>query len=229
MDPTQINKMRENPKAPYYLVYEDQEVFVVYKKRDVFSVQTLDKATYTHNLLHYLRVYAEEQKETALVVHRLDYETSGLLIFAKNADVQGRLKSAFEERKVIRDYEAVVQEKLKVGEHYDVHQYLDEEGTNVVVSDAEHGKEAITHIQVENPIQIGTALSIRIETGRKNQIRLALQSLGFTLVGDKRYSHNEAKRMYLNAYHLAFPKETGLKKLDFSVDPLWITPQKKEL
>lgn len=227
MTPERILEMRNNSKAPYYVVYEDAEALVVYKKRDVLSVATLDKKTYTHNLLAYLGHYAKEAREQVYLVHRLDVETSGLMIFAKSKEMQEKIKACFEARTVQRFYEAVIKEALPIGKTYDVKQYLAEEGMHVVVSDAEHGKEALTHIEVANPIQIGTALKIQIETGRKNQIRLALHSLGFTLLGDKRYSGNDAKRMYLNAYRLVFPKESGLKILDFASDPLWLTvPQK---
>jgi 23S rRNA pseudouridine1911/1915/1917 synthase len=227
MTSERILEMRNNPKAPYYVVYEDAEALVVYKKRDVLSVATLDKKTYTHNLLAYLGHYAKEAHEQVYLVHRLDVETSGLMIFAKNKEMQEKIKACFEARTVQRYYEAVVKEALPTGKTYDVKQYLAEEGMHVIVSDAEHGKEALTHIEVANPIQIGTALKIQIETGRKNQIRLALHSLGLTLLGDSRYSGNDAKRMYLNAYRLLFPKESGLKVLDFTSDPLWLNmPQK---
>jgi 23S rRNA pseudouridine1911/1915/1917 synthase len=227
MTPERILEMRNNPKAPYYVVYEDGDALIVYKKRDVLSVATLDKKTYVHNLQAYLGHYAKESHEQVYLIHRLDVETSGLMIFAKSKTMQEKIKACFEARTVERYYEAVVKESLPIGKVYDVKQYLAEEGMHVIVSDAEHGKEALTHIEVANPIQIGTALKIQIETGRKNQIRLAIHSLGLTLLGDNRYSESDAKRMYLNAYRLVFPKESGLKVLDFSSETLWLnSPQK---
>jgi 23S rRNA pseudouridine1911/1915/1917 synthase len=222
MDASRIAEMKENPKAPYYIVYEDKDVIVVYKKRDVFTIPTTDKKTFIYNLFYYLRLYAKKQKETVYLVHRLDYETSGLVIFAKTPLIQAKLKDAFEERKALRYYEAVVKETLPAGQRFDVDQYLEEKGYGVIVSDAVKGKEAITHIVAKNPIQIGTALQISIETGRKNQIRMAIHSVGLTLLGDKRYSQNDAKRMYLNAYKLAFPSEIGLAQNVFRVPPLWL-------
>jgi 23S rRNA-/tRNA-specific pseudouridylate synthase len=65
-------------------------------------------------------------------------------------------------------------------------------------------------------------LNINIETGRRNQIRIALYSLGYTLLGDKRYSNNENKRMYLNSYALVFPSNLGLKENEFITKPLWL-------
>lgn len=221
--------MRNNDKAPYDILYEDEDVIVVYKKRDVFSVSTTDKATYTHNLFQYLQWYANRKKEKVFVVHRLDYETSGIMIFAKKAKAKENLQKAFEERKVGRYYEAVIKEKIPLNQDFLVKQYILEDGIKVSVTpDPTLGKEAITSIHTQNYINIGTALKIKIETGRRNQIRFALLHEGFTLLGDKRLAHDEAKRMYLNAYKLTFPKETGLKKLEFETTPIWIVDEKKD-
>ena len=137
MNPERIAEMKENPKAPYYIVYEDNEILVVYKKRDVFTIATPDPKTFHHNLFYYLQVYASESHETVYLVHRLDFETSGLVVFAKTAEKQSALKAAFEARQVGRYYEAVVKESLPQGKTYDVDQYL-EEGQTVRLSDPEH-------------------------------------------------------------------------------------------
>lgn len=209
-------------KCPYSIIYEDKMILVVYKKRDVFTLRTNDKRTFSHNLYHYLHDYTAEKNERIFIVHRLDYETSGILIFAKSYQIKETLQKAFENREVARDYEAVIKERIPLQKSFHVEQYLEKIGFNVVVSSPEKGKLAITDIDSINYINIGTALKINISTGRKNQIRLAINSLQFTLVGDKRYSNDEAKRMYLNEYHLGFKSETGLAQLDFNVEPLWI-------
>lgn len=210
--------------SPYNIIYEDDDILVVYKQRNVFTIKTLDKKTFNYNLFHYLYEYLKKKGERPYIVHRLDYETSGLLIFAKNEELQYKLRQCFEERKVRREYEAVVLEQLERGKTYHVEQYLSEgkNGQKVIVTDEDNGRIAITDIKVENPIQIGTSLKIEIKTGRRNQIRLALKSLGLTLIGDKRYALHEAKRMYLNAYRLSFPIELGLKQSVFETAPLWI-------
>lgn len=209
-------------KCPYSIIYEDNTVLVVYKKRDVFTLRTNDKRTFSHNLYHYLHDYTAKKNERIFIVHRLDYETSGIIIFAKSYQVKETLQKAFENREVTRDYEAVIKEKIPLNKTYHVEQYLEKIGFSVVVSTPEKGKLAITDIESTNYINIGTVLKIRISTGRRNQIRLAINSLKLTLLGDKRYSNDEAKRMYLNEYHLGFKPETGLAQLDFKTDPLWI-------
>jgi 23S rRNA pseudouridine1911/1915/1917 synthase len=215
--------MTNNSKAPYEIVYEDEDIIVVYKKRDVFSIRTDDKKTFSHNLYHYLRGYLQKKKENIFIVHRLDYETSGVMVFAKKPEIKEKLQGCFIDHTVGRYYEAVVKEKIELGQEYHVDQWVKEEGNHVVVGTKEDGKEALTDIKANNYIQIGTALAIGIGTGRHNQIRLAIHSLGYTLIGDKRYSHDEAKRMYLNEYKLVFPAESGLKQLTFETEPLWLT------
>lgn len=211
-----------NSKAPYIIIYEDKDILVVYKKRDVLTIRTSDKMTFTHNLYHYLKLYLEKKKENLFIVHRLDYETSGLLIFAKSSIMKEKIQKAFEEHLVIREYEGVIKEKIPLGKRFHVDQYLLDDDSKVVISDSSLGKEAITDIESINYINIGTAIKINITTGRRNQIRLAIHSLNFTLLGDKRYSSSIEKRMYLNAYHLSFPTDLGLKQSDFFLTPLWI-------
>ena len=66
-------------------------------------------------------------------------------------------------------------------------------------------------------------LKIEIETGRQNQIRLALLSLHYTLIGDKKYQEGQKGRMMLNAYQLIFSENCPIKKKEFSTAPLWLT------
>lgn len=208
-------------KAPYQIIYEDEDVIVVYKERDVFSIRTLDKRTYSHNLYHYIYEYLRKKGERPFIVHRLDYETSGLLIFAKSEKLKDILQSSFEKRDVKRCYEAVIKERIEPNLEYKVVQHLSSHNGGKVFED-ENGKEAITNIISRNQIQIGTVLDINIETGRRAQIRMAISSLGYHLIGDKKYSLSEGKRMYLNAYKLIFPSYVPLKKKEFEVTPLWL-------
>lgn len=211
-------------KSPYSIIYEDNQIIVVYKERDVFSIRTADKRTYSHNLYHYIYEYLKKSGEKPFIVHRLDYETSGILIFAKNPKLKEILQKQFEERRVIRKYEAVIKEMIPPNQKYDVKQYLasNGKGGKVYISTQLEGKDAITHLISQNQIQIGTVLDVSIETGRRAQIRMAISSLGYHLLGDVKYSSTPAKRMYLNAYELIFPEDTPIKEKHFFVKPLWL-------
>lgn len=211
-----------NDKASFEILYEDSDILVVDKKRNVFTIRTQDKRTFAHNLYHYLKVYLNRKGEDLFIVHRLDYETSGLLVFAKSALVKARLQSCFEQRNVLRLYEGVIPFGLPLGKDFTVKQYLSSGKGKIEAVNREDGKEAITYLRTQNDIQIGTALRIQIETGRRNQIRLALSFLGYPLLGDSRYQGKEAKRLYLNAYLLSFPDEAHLKQNTFFMPPLWI-------
>jgi len=218
---------KRNEKCPYELFYEDDQIIVVYKKRDVFSVSTEDKKTYTHNLFYYLKQYLKKKNETCFIIHRLDFETSGLMIFGKNEKITAKIRATFASREAKRYYEAVVKETIPLGTECEIRQNLLEKGNTVIISEEPESKEAITKFRAVNYINIGTALNIEILTGRRNQIRIALHSKGLTLLGDKRYSNDENKRMYLNCYMLSFPKTEGLSVTGFKVDPLWIIKEKK--
>ncbi len=211
-------------KTPYYIIYEDKDILVVYKERNVFSIRTNDKRTYSHNLYHYLYEYLKKKGERPFIVHRLDYETSGIMIFAKEKSFKVELQSYFENRRVTRLYEAVIEERIEPNIHHDVTQYLSSNGIGgkVFSTNKENGKDAITHLTSKNQIQIGTVLDISIETGRRAQIRMAINSLGYHLLGDAKYSNTPAKRMYLNAYKLVFPESSSIKVKEFSVKPLWL-------
>ena len=207
-------------KAPFELLYQDDDILVVYKKRDVLTIKTEDKNTYHKNLYYYLKKDFMKKNEDLYVLHRLDFETSGILVFVKKLEVFKILQTAFKNRDVKRYYEAVVKEKIELNKQVEVHQNLKEVGEKVIVDN--DGKEAITIFKATNYIQIGTALDIEIKTGRRNQIRIALNSSNLTLLGDKRYSNSIEKRMYLNEYKIEFPEYCYLKKSSFEVKPLWI-------
>lgn len=212
-------------RIPYQIVYEDEKVIVVNKNYSVFTIATEDKKTYHRNLQYYLNRYLEEKKERVFLVHRLDYETSGLLVFAKDIETQKNLKDCFLNHTVERYYEAVIEEKRNPDKDfrlYETYLSINQQNGKVSLSDKEHGKYTARKYKRRNPIQIGTSRLIKLITGRKNQIRIGIHDLGYTLIGDNRYSHSISKRMYLNCFSLVFPENIGLKQNSFSIDSLWI-------
>lgn len=205
------------------IIYEDKDIIVVYKKSGLLSIATDDGDM--HNLYHYVREYANHKKQKIFIVHRLDKSTSGLMIFAKNMEMKKILQSAFEERTVIRKYEAVVKEALPLTYSKKVVQYLaydHRSGKVYITKNPKNGDEAITYIQAKNNGKLGTSLDIEIKTGRQNQIRIALNSLGLTLIGDKKYAQDNSERMLLNAYLLEFPKSIRMREHHFEIKPFWL-------
>lgn len=205
------------------IVYEDRDIIVVYKKSGLLSIATDDGDM--HNLYHYVREYVNRKKQKIFIVHRLDKSTSGIMIFAKNMEVKKMLQSCFEDRTVIRKYEAVVKEPLPFTYQKKVVQYLaydHRSGKVFVTKNPKIGEEAITYVQAKNEVKMGTALDIDIKTGRQNQIRIALHSLGLTLIGDKKYAGDENDRMMLNAYQLDFPEYLKMREHHFKIKTFWL-------
>ena len=213
----------------FEILYEDKDIIAVYKKSGLLTIGTPKDAV--HNLYHYVREYANLHRNKVFIVHRLDKDTSGIVLFTKSYEMKELLQKQFEERNVLRLYEAVIREKIDLGVEKKVVQYLfyDKRSGRVFVSnDKKKGLEAITFVKSQNHLDIGTALNIRIETGRQNQIRLALHSLHYTLIGDEKYAHDESKKMLLNEYLLELPKELPLKKHRFEMRPLWLMEKKEQ-
>lgn len=214
-------------KRSFDIFYEDQEILVVIKPSGLLTIGT--EKDPNHNLYHYVREYLNAKRQKVFIVHRLDKDTSGLLIFAKSIPMKEKLQKCFEEQSVKRSYEAIIKEHIDIDEPIKVVQYLafdEKSGNTYATHDRSIGKKAVTWIEKDHENKIGTVLSIHIETGRRNQIRLALKSLGYTLLGDRKYSEDKSKRMFLNAYELVFPKELRLRKSAFSLSPLWLSKKK---
>jgi 23S rRNA pseudouridine1911/1915/1917 synthase len=211
-------------KRSFDIVYEDRDILVAYKKSGLLTVAT-DKDD-RHTLYHYVRDYLNRKRQRVFIVHRLDRDTSGLVLFAKSIEVKEDLQEAFSAQAVGRYYEAVVRERLPVGKEMTVDEYLafdEESGRAYVTHDREEGKEAITRFRVDSVSSLGSVLSIQILTGRRNQIRVALATLHLTLIGDKKYSPDRAKTMMLNEYEIDLPEDFPLRKKSFFTQPLWLS------
>ncbi|MCR4698131.1 MAG: RluA family pseudouridine synthase [Bacilli bacterium] len=217
-------------QIPFEIIYQDKDIMAVYKKSGLLTIGTPKDPD--HNLYHYVREYLNLHREKCFIVHRLDRDTSGIVLFAKSFEMKEKLQKAFEERNVIRKYEAVVREHLPLDIKKKVVQYLfyDKRSGRVFIANPKErkGLEAITYIRTNNYIDLGTVLDINIETGRQNQIRLALHSLHYTLIGDSKYAHDEAKKMLLNEYYLELPTYLKLKQNVFTTRPLWLINKKED-
>jgi 23S rRNA pseudouridine1911/1915/1917 synthase len=159
------------------------------------------------------------------VVHRLDRETSGLLVFAKSPGVCRKLKEQFENRKPERVYNAFVKGLVRPEKSFfrsfmatdeDLNQYSVEDG------EEEEGKLAVTHYQVEKYLDDATWVKVKLETGRRNQIRVHFSENKNPVLGDKRYETELAKHprwtdknLALHAETLGFTHPTTGKKLSF--------------
>ncbi len=214
-----IKAPREIPLKGLKIIYEDLDIIVIYKDKGLLSVSTNkeNEKTAFHILSNYIK--QADPKNQIFIVHRLDRETSGLMLFAKSMEVKSFLQTDWKETVMDRRYYVAVEGEVRK-DHGVVHSWLTEnKNFQVFSSDYPNGgQEAITHYKVLRRNPDYSLLEVRLETGRKNQIRVHMQDLGHPVVGDKKYgaTHSPINRLALHAFLLAFkhPKTKEVIKFD---------------
>lgn len=167
---------------PFDILYEDDEILVVNKKAGLLTMANMYDNENT--LYRLVREYASKNHFLIFIVHRLDKETSGIVMFAKSERMKMLYQDNWNELVKKRNYLALVEGIVpKDGR---IENYLYEE-SNTFVHSSKIGKKAITNYHIINSNDKYTLLDINIETGRKNQIRVHMSEMGFPIVGDKKY------------------------------------------
>jgi 23S rRNA pseudouridine1911/1915/1917 synthase len=194
---------KNKKELPFDILFEDDHIIVVNKPSGLLTIATAKEKEKT--LYHIVREYLVSKSKFAkvFIVHRLDKDTSGIVVLAKDEKTKNKLQENWNEYVTLREYVAIVHGKLKKTEDRIV-QNLKETKTNLVyVTKKEDGKEAITNYKVIKENDDYSMVSINIETGRKNQIRVAFSTLKHPIVGDKKYGINDKEnRLYLHANRL---------------------------
>lgn len=189
------------------IIYEDSEIIVIDKPAGLLSIASDKEKTYTayRQLTDYVR--KDNPKNRIFIVHRLDRDTSGVMLFAKNEGIKHSLQDAWKDIVVDRGYVAVVSGRVKKKEGT-IKSWLKETKTRLMYSSSTPGDglEAITHYKVLEACSQYSLLEIRLETGRKNQIRVHMKDIGHSIIGDKKYGStaNPIGRLGLHAHILAF-------------------------
>lgn len=199
-----INTDNNNKKLPFDILFEDNHIIVVNKPSGLLTIATTKEKEKT--LYHIVRDYVikKDKNKKIFIVHRLDKDTSGIVIFAKDEKTKNKLQENWNEYVKLREYVGIVYGNIEKKEGQIV-QKLKETKTNLVyVSHNNEGKEAITNYKVLKENNNYSMLKIDIETGRKNQIRVAFSSINHPIVGDKKYGDKKDKnsRLYLHANRL---------------------------
>ena len=195
------------------ICFEDASIIVIDKPANLLSIatETEQEKTAYFQLTEYLRRGNEMSRDRVWIVHRLDRETSGLMVFAKSPQAKAALQTGWE--KAVKRYEAVVEGKLK-SESGVLASDLDESHPLRVYSapPSESTRHAVTHYRVLARREWRTLVELTLETGRRHQIRVQLADAGGPIVGDEKYGakSDPAKRLGLHACGLRFPHpETG--------------------
>ncbi len=224
LEPGDVVTIAAGPKVPapsierhgLKIVYLDDDIVVVEKRAGLLSIGSEgEKERTAHRILNeHLRALTRSPLQQAFIVHRLDRETSGLMMYARSRASQAALQRDWSS--VTKKYRAVVQGAPAKAE-----------GTirdNLVESKAmrmhrvERGGElAITHYRVIRTFQDKSLIELMLETGRKNQIRVQLAGLGHPIVGDRKYgaTSDEARRLALHSCELKFRHPVSGASMDF--------------
>jgi len=199
------------------LLHEDDDVIVVVKATGLLTVATERERENTAQALlnEYLR---QKGAGNVHVVHRLDRDTSGVLVFAKNFKAREVLKEKFAAHDINRIYVAIIEGKMNPPSGTIASNLLERPNLRMEsVKRHPDAKVAITHYKTVEVSDRYSMLEVTLETGRKNQIRAHLSEAGHPVVGDQLYGSavNPLGRLGLHAMHLGFTHPTSRKRMTF--------------
>lgn len=210
------------------IVYEDDYILVIDKKYGLLTIATDTERTKTayYILSEYLK--KKDSSNRIFIVHRLDRETSGLLLFAKSIEIQHLLQQNWNENVLERKYMAVV-EGFPKQDNGIIRTYLAENSAFkvYVTNNPDEGEMAVTAFNVVKKGKDNTLLELELETGKKNQIRVHLQHIGCPIIGDRKYGGSQSPigRLALHASRIRFLHPvTGKEMLfDTGTPPMFLT------
>ncbi len=202
------------------IIYEDKNIIVVNKPYNLLTISTLNEKNKT--LYHMVSNYVKESNKNnkIFIIHRLDKDTSGIVMFAKSEKIKNLYQDNWNDIVINRCYYAIV--NGKVNNKGVIKSYLKEDKNNIVYStkNEKEGKLAITEYEVLKEKNNKTLLNINIKTGRKNQIRVHMKENNTPILGDNKYGIKDKniKRMYLHAYKLELINPLNKKVISFKTD-----------
>ena len=206
---------KTHKKCPLKILYEDEYFLVIEKPAHLLTIATTKEKEKT--AYHIMRQFIKERnsKDKIFILHRLDKDTSGVVIFVKDERVKELLQNDWNNLIEDREYIAVVPKGIKSYTNYTC--YLKEDNNyKVHVTNDKNGKKAITSITVLKENKNYSLIKINIKTGRKNQIRAVLSHLGYPVVGDTKYGSDiKAKRLLLHASKIILTNPKNKKKYTF--------------
>lgn len=205
------------------ILYEDNDIIVIQKEAGLLSVASAAERDNEWTAYRQLTAYVRMQnpKNRIFIVHRLDRDTSGVMMFAKSEAVQQQLQNNWKEAVEERVYVALVEGKVKK-EDGTITSWLKENKALKMYSSpyANDGLHAVTHYKT---IQSGagyTLLEVQLETGRKNQIRVHMEDIGHPIAGDKKYGARTKPigRLGLHARVLSFTHPVTGRAMRFETE-----------
>jgi 23S rRNA pseudouridine1911/1915/1917 synthase len=204
----QWNKVRkESQPQGLEILFEDPYIIVIAKEAGLLSIATDQEKEQTAYGILSDHIKKRDAKNRIFIVHRLDRETSGVMLFAKSEQVKELLQKDWKEAVEERSYIAITEGAVNSPEGT-ITSWLKENKTFTMYSSQtpNGGQKAITHYRVLKKNKNYSMLEVKLETGRKNQIRVHMQDIGHSIIGDKKYGSTKSplRRMGLHARVLAF-------------------------
>lgn len=214
-------------ELPFPIIYEDEDIIVINKPADMPIHPSLNN--YENTLGNAAAYYFREQNKPFVFrcINRLDRDTTGLTILAKHMVSCGILQNDMLNRKIKREYLAIVEGIIKEDEGTIDAPIGRKEGSTIErIIDYENGERAVTHFKVlarkgnvtlTGQKQNATLVSLQLETGRTHQIRVHMTSIGHPLIGDFLYNPEDDRmqRQALHAWHLSFLHPITKEELHF--------------
>ncbi len=215
------------------IVFEDDHLIVVNKEAGLLSMSTSkdNKHTAYAYLSEYVKQHDPDNK--VFIVHRLDRETSGLMMFAKSMKAKEKMQERWDDTVLCRRYYTLVEGYVEK-ESNTIHTWLNEhpKSLKVYVSQPGDGVEAVTRYKVMDGSRFYTLLDVELDTGRKNQIRVHMKHIGHPVTGDIKYGAHQdpMKRIGLHAAELTFVHPFTNKTMSFktAVPPVFIKTMEQE-
>ena len=197
--------IRRKTRSNLPIIYEDDEIIVINKPSGLLSIASDNEKNSTAYRMLSDYVQQKDKHNRIFVVHRLDEDTSGVLMVAKNVKIQQALQNNWNDIVKKRGYYAIV-EGVMEKKSDTIKSYLKKNSQNLMYSSKKvgDGQLAITHYKVIKSNDKYSLLDVNIDTGRKNQIRVHLGERGHHIIGDDKYGEpaNPIKRLGLHAYEL---------------------------
>lgn len=201
------------------IIFENDELIVINKPSGLLSVASDSEKGRTAYRLITDYVQQKDRHNRIFVVHRLDEDTSGVLVFAKNAKIRDALQKNWSTIVKKRGYFAIVEGKMEKDNDTFI-DYLKENSLNLmyVTKNTKDGKKCVTHYKVIKSTKDYSLLDVDIDSGRKNQIRVQLGYRNHYVIGDDKYGEpsNPINRLGLHAYELVFLHPFTNKLMKFS-------------
>jgi len=198
------------------IIYLDNDIAVIDKRAGLLSMGSeSEKERTAHRILNeHLKAVTKSPQQQAFIVHRLDRETSGLMMFARNRLVQAALQQNWKE--ITKKYLAVV-EGAPASAQGTIRDNLVESKSFRMHRVERGGELAITHYRVLRTSQDKSLIELTLETGRKNQIRVQMAGMGHPIVGDRKYgaTSDPARRLALHSCELKFRHPISGAAMDF--------------